>query len=215
MNRYIINFILVLTLVSVAPAMDISINKSTSIKDGKKKSGGMTTINGNLNIGDDCRVTGVCRTVNGNIEVGENTTIKKLQTVNGGVTIGRNSRILSHIETVNGFVTCNPGVEIFGSIKTVNAIIELDSVRVKRNITTYTGNIYLQNGSIVEKDLVVKHSHNKNNTYDNRILKLTLSGGSVIEGDVIVKARDIKVMVTLREGSKIIGKVKNAQVVYE
>ncbi|HPG39344.1 MAG TPA: hypothetical protein PLP19_01240 [bacterium] len=215
MNRYIISFIFILALVTVASAMDISINKSTTIRDGKKKNGGMTTINGNLNIGDDCRVTGACRTVNGNIDIGDNTTVKKLQTVNGGVTIGRNSRILTHIETVNGFVTCNPGVEILGSIKTVNAMIELDSVRVKRNITTYTGNIYLQNGSIVERDLVVKHSHNKNNSYDNWILKLTLSGGSIIEGDVIVRAKDIKVMVTLREGSKIMGKVKNAQVVYE
>ncbi len=216
MPRHILPLLLIIILATTLPAMDISINKSIIIDDGKRNSGGMTTINGNLSIGNDCIVTGTCRTVNGSIDVGDNTTVKKLQSVNGGITLGHNSRVLANVETVNGYVTCNSGVEIQGNIKTINAVVELDNTCVKRNINTHTGNIYLQNGSMVEKNLVVRASHhNENSNDENKPVKIVLSQGSVIKGDLLVKDKDRKVLVYLQDDSKILGKVKNAQIINE
>ena len=44
-------------------------------------------------------------------------------------------------------------------------------------------------------------------------MTIELSGESVVEGDIIVEDRDIEVQVYLLDDSKVLGRVKNAEVI--
>ena len=53
----------------------------------------------------------------------------------------------------------------------------------------------------------------KGNSDRHRRLTIELSGESVVEGDIIVEDRDIEVQVYLLDDSKVLGRVKNAEVI--
>ncbi len=196
----------------LATACDLSVNENIYIADNKVIRNSMNSVNGNIIIGSNCRVRGGGRTVNGRIEVGANSEIMTLQTVNGSVKVERDVIVDGDINTVNGMVECLNGVTIFGDVSTVNGQIDLSKTLVRRDITTYNGDIRLADSSRVRGDIRIKSS--KGNEQP-RQLRIEISENSIVEGDVTIKDRDLDVKVYLLQGGRVNGKITNAEIIRE
>jgi hypothetical protein len=84
---------------------------------------------------------------------------------------------------------------------------------VRNDIRTYTGDITLLDKSIVKGDIIIKRSRSFTRRF--RTLKIKISEGSLVKGDIDVKDRDLRVKVYFIQGGKVEGRVKNAKVVEE
>lgn len=197
----------------ILTACNFSVNQTIHIQDDETKHSSINTVNGNIIIGNRCDIQGKCRSVNGNIDVGHDSRVKELQTVNGGIRIDSDTIVKRDVESVNGSVTCESGVAVKGDISTINGRVKLCNSEVSHDITTINGDITLKEKSIVRGDIVIKD--NKGRSKSKRALEIRLSNESVVEGDIIVKDRDIKVEVYLSDGSKVLGRVRNAEVIEE
>jgi len=195
----------------VTAGCNIRVNKSLYVSDGETVRGGRTTVNGSIIIGSDAEVKGDCRSVNGSIEVGRSSKVRDLQSVNGSIRIKDAAVVRGDVESVNGSVTCYPGVEINGNIATVNGAVELENTRVRRDITTYNGEILLLDKSSVHGDIIVKKNRGK--SHRRRPLTIEITENSVVEGGIIVKDGDIDVIVYLSRGGKVKGRIRNAEVI--
>lgn len=202
---------LLLITASIITACNFSVNQTVRIRNGETHRSDFNTINGNIIIGDDCDIRGKCRSVNGNIEVGRNSRVGELQTVNGRISIDSNTIVKRDVESVNGSVTCESGVRVERDINTINGRVKLNNTEVNRDLTTINGNITLADKSIVRGDIIIKD--NKGRSKRRRPLEIRLLDESVVEGDIIVKDRDIQVEVYLSDGGKVLGRVRNAEVI--
>lgn len=191
----------------------LSVNKTITIADGESVRGSQNTVNGNILVGSHCEVNGDCRSVNGIVEVGNHSKVKDLQTVNGRITIEREVIVRGKIESVNGPVVCDPGVQIYDGVATVNGSIDLENTVVRRNITTYNGDIQLLDRSLIQGDIVVKKS--KGDSHRRRRLRIDIAEESVVEGNIIVKDKTMDVKVILSEGGRVSGRIQDAEVIQE
>jgi len=73
-------------------------------------------------------------------------------------------------------------------VNTVNGSIDLEKTKVQHDISTYNGDITLTDNSLVEGDIFIKK--NKGRSDRIRRLKIKIEGGSIIEGDIIVKDKN-------------------------
>ena len=205
--------LLLFIMACIVTGCNFKINKTIDIYDGETVHSSQNTVNGNIFIGHDCEVRGECRTVNGRIEVGDNSKVEKLQAVNGTITLRREVIVRDDVESVNGSVDCDQGVRIYGGINTVNGSIALQNTSIRRDITTYNGNVELLDKSYVQGDIVVKKS--KGSSGRRRRLKIYVTDESVVEGDVIVKDRYLDVAVVLSHGGTVKGRIRNAEIIEE
>ena len=199
--KYLSVSILVLLFIS---GCNFRLNKSYRISDGRT-TGGKNTINGHITIGSDCYIKGSCRSVNGSIKIGSLSKVRSLQTVNGGIDLYRDVEVKGDLESVNGGITCDNGVKVFGSVNTINGRIDLSETTVDFNVSTYNGDILLMQRSIVRGDIIIKRNRGKSRRW--RELKIEISGDSRLEGDIIIKDRDIDVIVYLSRGGKVLGHI--------
>ncbi|MCP4727879.1 MAG: hypothetical protein GY863_22765 [bacterium] len=189
---------------------NIGVNRTIYIDDGEEVRGSQNTVNGSIIIGSDCVVGGSCRSVNGDIEVGENSNVRSLQAVNGRIRLERDVTVMGDVEAINLRISCYPGVKIDGEVYSVNGKIDMDNTTVSKNVSTYNGDIILTDRSRVKGDLVIRRNRGD---YDHR-RRLTIEiDDSVVEGDIIVRDRDIEVTVYLMNGGKVEGKIEGAEVV--
>lgn len=191
----------------------LSVNKTITIADGESVRGSQNTVNGNILVGSHCEVNGDCRSVNGIIEVGSHSKVKDLQTVNGRITLEREVIVRGKIESVNGPVVCDPGVQIYDGVATVNGSIDLENTVVRRDITTYNGDIQLLDRSLIQGDIVVKRS--KGDSHRRRQLRIDIAEESVVEGNIIVRDKTMDVKVILSEGGRVRGRIQDAEVIEE
>jgi len=190
---------------------NFKVNKSIYVDDGESVRSSLNTVNGSISIGTDCRVDGGCRSVNGDIEVGAYSRVEDLQAVNGGIDIEREVVVRGDVESVNGSVYCEEGTEVSGTVSTVNGGIDLENTLVKRDLTTYNGDILLSDETTVVGDIIVKK--NRGRSHRRHPLRIEIRDNSVVQGDIIVKDRDIEVIVELSSGGRVEGRVRNAEVV--
>lgn len=188
-----------------------SINRSIQISDGEMRRGSVNSINGRIRIGKDCNIRGACRSINGHISIGEKSKVRDVQVVNGNIDLDEDVCVRDDVQSVNGSVECKAGVVVDGKIQTINGEVDLNSTLVRRDITTYNGNIYVENNSVVKGDIVIKGKRGKSPR--KRILKIYIGGDSVVEGNIYVRDDRCKVKVILSNGGRVEGKVKNAEVV--
>ncbi len=208
--KRIILFKTVLTILLVVNC-NIGVNRTIYIDDGETVRGSQNTVNGSIIIGSDCEVGGDCRSVNGDIEVGENSNVRSLQAVNGRIYLDRKVTVNGDVDAVNMRVQSNSGVRIEGDVLTVNGDIELDDTSVRRNVSTYNGDIILSNRTRIKGDIIVKR--NRGDHDQKSRLTIEIADGSVVEGDIIVRDRDIDVTVYLINGGKVEGKIEDAEVI--
>lgn len=189
----------------------IRVNSSIRIRNGEKVDRSLRTVNGGIYIGSDCEVNGSAKTVNGKIVVGSNSKVGTLETVNGRIDLGDEVMVEGDAKTINGSISALGGTEIEGNIRTINGSIKLTGTTVGKGLYTHNGNIYLKEGCTIVGDIVIRRSNGINVRI--RKMKIEISGGSVVEGDIQVKDRDIQATVYIAPDSKIKGSISGAKVV--
>lgn len=198
-------------LLLLTAGCNLAVNRSLRMADGEQRSEGLNTVNGSITIGRDCRLGGPARTVNGRIRVGEGSEVETLQAVNGRIELGARVSVEGDVEAVNGSVTIAAGSRVDGDVSSVNGHIVLEDVDVHHDVATHNGDIDLEGGTVVGGDVVVKKSGGRSDR--TRVLAITLSGRSVVRGDIVVEERDIEVEVRIEEGSEVRGRVVGATVI--
>ena len=98
-------------------------------------------------------------------------------------------------------------------ISTVNGGISLRKTLVQTDITTYNGEVTLLEGSRVLGDLRIKEGRGSKGHQST--LTIRISGGSVVEGDIIVEDDHRPVKVYLSQGGTVRGAVRGAQLIRE
>lgn len=101
---------------------------------------------------------------------------------------------------------------VSGKVASVNGEIELFQAVIQRDVRTVNGDIALRDKSIVKGDVVIED--NMGDSKRDQPIKIEVTGGSSIEGDVLVK-RDVDVHLILRDGGKVLGKVDGAELIDE
>jgi hypothetical protein len=192
-------------------ACGISVNGPIEIADGETRSGGASTVNGSISVGHNATVEGGCRTVNGNIDVGREARVEQLQAVNGSIRVDDDSLVDGDIEAVNGSISLRADARVNGRIRTVNGAVEARQARIVQGISTVNGDVRLVDHSVVEGDIVVEKKMGAD--LRSRPLEIELSGGSEVLGNIINENPDVEVRVRLLDGSKVSGRVENAEVI--
>lgn len=187
----------------------ITVNKSIRVNAGEHRHGGCSTVNGSIVVENDARLDGGCKTVNGSITVHERCVVDGLSTVNGVIRVGEECDIKDDIASVNGSIRCAAGIIVDGDVKSVNGMIHLEGTTVKDGISTYNGDITLENNSTVFDDIIVKES--KGNNHRRKPLEIVIDN-SVVKGDVINRCDKLQVVVYLLNGGEVMGRIRNATV---
>ena len=200
-----------LLLIATSLTFGSGINESVRVAPGEVYDGDLSTLNGGITVGDGATIHGECQSVNGGIEVGEDCRVESLSSVNGGVSVGAGTIVEKGIQAINGRITLGRGASA-SAVKTINGQIEMTGAEIDGNVRTINGNIALREGSRVGGDIVVEDRGNGSDKRD-RPLTIELEGGSVVEGNVIVEDKATPVEVHLRDGSRVLGRIENAEVI--
>jgi DUF4097 and DUF4098 domain-containing protein YvlB len=193
-------------------ACGTSINSDIRVADGEKRSGSLSTVNGRILLGAESEVDGRCRTVNGGIRAEAGSSVGGLATVNGSIHGGERVIVSGDVETVNGSISLEADSRVDGEITTINGAIDLERTTVAGDLRTVHGNIELREGATIKGNLVFERKLGASWSQGNP-LRVEIADGSVIEGDLIVEDRDLKVEVVLRSGGRVLGQIENAQVI--
>ncbi|MEM1182028.1 MAG: hypothetical protein AAGM22_27015 [Acidobacteriota bacterium] len=202
-----------LTALSIAAVLatvgcDASINKSIRVDDGESVSGSLTSVNGSITVGSQAKVKGNAQTVNGSIRVGDGTAIGDVSTVNGSIRVNDQVQVSGSLESVNGAIETGAGTSVGGDVQTINGQVRLKGTAVDGGIETHNGSIILSEGSRVSRSVRIKGEQKLGST---STIEVQLTGGSVIEGDLIVDDEDQKVRVTVDATSEVKGEIRGAE----
>ncbi len=196
-----------------AAGCNAGVNRSFRVADGETADSGFNSVNGSVQVGREAEVKGSSHTVNGRISVDDGARVRDLGTVNGAIRIADNVTVDGDLESVNGGVECGQGTEVDGDVSTVNGDVDLDGTIVDGNVETINGEVTLRAGARVKRDVVIERNRGDSS---RRVLEIRVLGGSVIEGDVIVKDTERKVKVVLASGGEVEGEIDDsAEVVRE
>ncbi|MDH3903972.1 MAG: hypothetical protein OES90_12200, partial [Xanthomonadales bacterium] len=185
--------------------------------------------------GEDCTIEGTSRSVNGSVKVGNRSSVEDLTVVNGSIRTGEGVSVDGNVESVNGTIELGNGSGVSGEVSTVNGSIVLNQTVVQRDVLTMHGDIELRDKSVVKGDIVIGgkigviETENKTSVVkvednvgvividdkkrdSNRPIEIEVTGGSIIEGNVMVK-RNVEVRLILSDGGKVLGQVDGAEVI--
>jgi hypothetical protein len=189
----------------------LSIERDIHVESGRTVRGSINVIEGDITIGSGCLIRSSCRTVDGNIEVGRDSQVDNLQSVDGNIYVGREVVVRRDVELVDGDIVCRSGVVVGGNINAIDGSIEIERTTVRRDITTYDADIRLRDRSRVEGDIIIKRSPDDHDRF--RRVTIEISGGSVVEGDIVNRDENVDVRVYLEEGGRIEGRVSEVEVI--
>ena len=210
MNRALSVGIVAVTV--LLAACGTSINSDIRIADGEKRTGDLTTVNGRILLGADSEVEGKCRTVNGGIRVEDGARVGSLATVNGSIRGGERVVVAGDVESVNGSISLASDSRVAGEVSSINGGIDLEQTTVVGDLRTVHGNVDLRSGVTVKGDVVFEKKIGSSWS-QSRPLRIEIADGSIVEGDLIVEDRDLKVEVVLRGGGRVLGRIENASVI--
>jgi len=223
----------VLTLVFTACGVssDSGINKHIQVAAGEHRSNGLRSVNGSITVGNSAVVDGNCSTVNGMVSIGETASVGEVACVNGSVSLERGSqaaeiscvngsieladkaRVNGDVETVNGAIMCKSGVQIAGDLSNVNGHISTRRTFIHGNLSTVNGNIELARDSQVRENIIIDRDHKRSRLKPYKPLTITVTSGSKVKGDIIVKGDDPQVTVILSDGGEVLGEIINADII--
>ena len=178
--------LVLLVAASVSTAGEFGFNKSISVAAGEVEDGDLSTLNGSISVGRNARVQGECETVNGAVTLDDGALAESVGTVNGNVRLGKSAEVEESVGSVNGGIDLEEGSRA-GSVSNVNGRIRMSGADVAGNVTTINGNVTLTDRTRVGGDLIVEDAGGFNSGR-RRPIQIVLSGGSVVEGDLIVRA---------------------------
>ena len=184
--------------VSADVGSDISrVFGSVSVGEGDQV-GDIDSVNGSITL-DDASSAESVETVNGSIRAGRDVSADSLETVNGRIEADRRLTVDGSVATVNGRIELREDSTVGRDVETVNGKIELEGVRVGGSVETVNGDMYIVDGTVVEKDIVF----NDNNGWGGRKgdePRLYIDGESEVMGDIILYR---PVILEIEDGAKI------------
>lgn len=149
----------------------------------------VSSINGNINIKSGAKADDV-ETVNGNIELEKNIQVGELSTVNGDIQAKANLQVENDVSTVNGNISLASNSTVKDDVSTVNGDIELTSTTVGGDIETRNGSITLENGSVVEGNILFEErDQDKRWGNNSRLPTLTIDANSNVLGKIILEQK--------------------------
>lgn len=191
---------------------NFEVNKSIEIGNDEHVQKNLFTVNGSIRIGKRCQVKGDCRVVNGSITINDDSQARDLNSINGKISLGKKVTIRGDAVTINGAISSEPGTVISGDVSSINGEVDLHGTEVGKDIITKSGDVILRNKSIVRGDIRVDKSGMINDNSSRLYVNIRLTDDSVVEGDIIVEEKDREVTVDLRGGGKVLGEIRNAEV---
>ncbi|MFO7891554.1 MAG: hypothetical protein R6V04_14595 [bacterium] len=200
-------------LIVLISSCNVRINKSIHIPDGKSVRHSLNTINGSIYIGSECMVRGNCRSVNGKIQVGRGSEISDLDAVNGSINLDKEVVVHGSVKSINGSIRCDRGCNVYYDIYTINGDIDIYNTTVEDDIKTINGDISILDNSTVENNIIIKRKTGTSNYHHKITIKI--SEGSVVKGDILVHHDERKVRVILSEGGRVLGNIRNAEIIKE
>ena len=171
-------------------------NGAISIGDGSRVEK-INARNGAISLGLGVHAEDI-ETRNGAIRIGGNTRVRQVHSRNGAIVVGRDSRVDGEVSTRNGSVVFNEDVTVNGSVSSRNGPIQLDATRVTGSIQSLSGDVTLDNASVVSGDLVIDareaaarqgsqgfFGFGRSDSY-NDAGNIRITGGSRVGGDVVL-----------------------------
>ncbi|MFC1545668.1 hypothetical protein ACFL44_03165 [Gemmatimonadota bacterium] len=189
----------------------LAIERDITIESGQSVRSSINVIDGDITIGSGCFIKSSCRTVDGDIEVGRESTVTNLQSVDGTIYVGRDVVVRRDVELVDGDIICRQGVTVGGNINAIDGRIEISNTVVEHDITTYAADMFLDDRSRVEGDIIIRRSTDDHNR--QRQVRIEITGGSVVMGDILNKDENVDVRVYLSDGGRIEGRARDVEVI--
>ncbi len=189
----------------------LAIERDIFIESGRSVQSSINVIEGDITIGSGCFIRASCRTVEGDIEVGRESMVANLQVVDGNIHVGRDVVVRRDVELVDGDIICRPGVVVEGNINAIDGRIEIENTVVEHDITTFDADIHLENHSRVEGDIIIRRSSGSHGR--RRHVRIEITGGSVVMGDILNKDENVEVRVYLSNGGRIEGRARDVEVI--
>lgn len=161
---------------------DIShVNGGISAEAGKHY-GELDTVNGGISVHQGA-VAGSVETVNGGITLDDDAQVSSVSTVNGGIDAGKRVKVAHGAQTVNGGIHFGAGSSIGGDLTTVNGGIGVKQTVVGGGIETVTGDITLEDKSLVHGGIRIQKPHGVS-WGKQRVPRVVIGPGSVVEGEL-------------------------------
>jgi len=188
-----------------------------------------TTINKSIYIEDGDRRSSSVNTVNGSVIIGDDCEIRgQCRSVNGAIRMGTGSKTRS-LQAVNGSITIGPECMISGTVESVNGSVRAGrDVKIRKGLKTINGDIDLtgvsvggdvktHNGNMTlsagtEIEGDILVKRSKSNRRSRRRLTIRISGNSIVHGDVINEDEALEVRVILSDGGRIQGETHDVEV---
>lgn len=148
--------------------------------------GEVSSVNGGIDIGRAASASAV-ETVNGGIDIENAASVVSAETVNGGIRLGEDVTVQRSLETVNGGIRSAKGSKVGGSVETVNGKISLSGVHVGDSVITTNGDVVLQQGTVIEGDVVFegrRRAWYRLFNWGNRKPSLIMDADTVVRGDI-------------------------------
>lgn len=185
---------------------DISrVNGGITAEAGKHY-GDLDTVNGGISVNRGAVADSV-ETVNGGITLEDDVQVGNVETVNGGIGAGDRVKVARGAEAVNGGISFGAGSSIGGDVITVNGGISVKQTVIGGNVETVTGDITLNDKSVVRGDILVEKPQGISLGWGKkRIPRVIVGPGSVVEGKLRFE-REVELFVhpSARIGSVIGG----------
>lgn len=213
MYKKCISFIVLISLLTGFSGCNFKINKSVHISENETVNHSLNTINGSIYIDSGCIIKGKCRSVNGSIRIGDNSQVDDLDAVNGSIEINREVTVHGSIKSINGAIKCGEKCRIYRDIYSINGDIDIINTLVKNDIKTINGDITLWDKSHVEGDIIIKRKKGSGSFHNISTIKIKITEGSIVDGDIIAHKDERLVKVILSKGGQVLGRIRNAEVV--
>jgi hypothetical protein len=200
-----------LTLTFIVPAY-ASVNKSINIGD-NTETGSESTVNGSISVGSGSTVDGSLSTVNGTIRVGQNSRIGDIETVNGSIRVESGSSaddvssvngtirlddnvtVEGGVEVVNGKITLGTGTTVADDVENINGEITLTGAEVGGDLSTISGDVWLNDGSIVRGNLIVEEPGGWGWNSNKRKPKIVIGPDSRVQGEIRLE-REVELFIS-------------------
>ena len=189
----------------------LAIEGDIFIESGRSVRSSINVIEGDITIGSECFIRASCRTVEGDIEIGRGSRVANLQCVEGNIYVGRDVVVRRDVELVEGDIVCRRGVTVGGNINAIDGRIEIENTVVEEDITTFDADIRLDDRSRVEGDIIIRRSPDDHGRH--RQVRIEITGGSVVMGDILNRDENVDVRVYLSNGGRVEGRVRDVEII--
>jgi len=190
---------------------------------------GKLGVNRTIQIADGERYKGDLNSVNGAIIIGKNCEIiGSCHAINGAIEV-KDSAIVHSLLAVNGSISIGERVKILGEASTVNGSIQFQKgVNVKDEVSTINGDIEMNNTTIeynvttINGDISLRNKSviegdiviraRRGYAENTKPLLIMINDSSLVQGDIINRDKNRSVKLILASGGRVAGQIREIEV---